>query len=225
MTEPLVCTDCGASFTLPDRVVAQYPNWRPARCRRCHGRRAGGSGGADPKGAPSKQGGARRRGGSREADRTTAEVLEHFDEGPDTGVFTDGAADPNPGPGGWGAVYVLEGEIVDEACGSEAHTTNNRMELTALIAGYDLVPPGEAVTVFTDSRLAVDTITKWAPGWKARGWRRKNGEVENLDLVKALYERATARPEIELRWIRGHAGSRWNEYADALATAYRRSER
>ena len=216
--EELVCVDCGERFRLPDDVAARYPGWRPQRCRRCHQRARGAARGAG-------SGGGGRRGGGREPDRTTSEVLERFDAGPTTGVFTDGAADPNPGPGGWGAVYVVDDEIVAEDWGHEPHTTNNRMELTALIAGYDLVPRGTSATVYTDSRLAVDTITAWAPTWERRGWRRRSGEVENLDLVKALYERAVARPEIELRWIKAHAGSKWNEYADALATAYRRGER
>ncbi len=158
-----------------------------------------------------------------EENLTLDEVLAKYTGGPDEGVFTDGSAHPNPGEGGWGAVYVVGGEVVDQAHGAEAHTTNNRMELTALIAGYDLVPEGTATTVHTDSRLCVDTITKWAPGWERQGWRRKGGDVQNLDLVKALYARASSRPEIELVWIRAHDGSRWNEYADSLSTAYRRA--
>lgn len=160
-----------------------------------------------------------------EENLTVAEVLAKYTEGPTDGVFTDGAADPNPGPGGWGAVYVIGGEVVDEAYGHEEFTTNNRMELTALIAGYPMVPPGVSTTVWTDSRLCVDIVTKWAPGWARNGWRRKGGEIANLDLVKELYELAQQRPELELRWIKAHSGSRWNEYADALATAYRRSAR
>lgn len=160
-----------------------------------------------------------------EEDLTVAEVLAKYTEGPSDGVFTDGAADPNPGPGGWGAVYVVGGEIVDEAQGHDPFTTNNRMELTALIVGYGMVPTGVATTVWTDSRLCVDTITRWAPGWARNGWRRKGGEIANLDLVKKLYHLTGERPELELRWIRAHSGSRWNEYADALATAYRRATR
>lgn len=212
------CTTCGEPFSLPQRVVDKYPGWTPATCRRC---RDGGGGGAGSRRAS----GARGRGGApREENLPVAEVLARYSGGPDSGVFTDGSAHPNPGPGGWGAVYVRDGEVLDQAHGSEPHTTNNRMELTALIAGYDLVPAGVATTVYTDSRLCVDTITKWAPGWERRGWRRKTGPIQNLDLVQALYERARTRPEIELAWIRAHAGARWNEYADSLSTAYRRDE-
>ena len=159
-----------------------------------------------------------------EENLTVSEVLERYTEGPQDGVFTDGSSHPNPGPGGWGAVYVRDGEVVDRNYGAEEHTTNNRMELTALIAGFAMVPSGQAATVYTDSRLCVDTITKWAAGWERNGWRRKSGEVQNLDLVKRLYALAKERPEIELRWIKAHDGSRWNEYADALSTAYRRKE-
>lgn len=152
-----------------------------------------------------------------------AEVLARYTAGPDTGVFTDGAADPNPGPGGWGAVYVIDNQIVGERFGHEPHTTNNRMELTALLAGIDLVPPGRSAIVFSDSELCVKTFNDWADGWQKRGWKRKSGPIKNLDLVQRGYGLLTQRPELELRWIAAHSGYRWNEYADALATAYRRT--
>lgn len=205
----LVCVDCGASFRLPARVREKYPDWTPKQCRSCH---AGGRGRANG------------NGDAVEENLTVAEVLEKYTGGPDTGVFTDGSAQPNPGPGGWGAVYVVGGEVVDLAYGHDPDTTNNRMELTALITGYRLVPEGVATTVYTDSRLAVDTITKWAAGWKQRGWKRKTGAVSNVDLVAELYELSLARPDVALAWVAGHAGARWNEYADALSTAYRRDE-
>ena len=106
----------------------------------------------------------------------------------------------------------------------EPDTTNNRMELRALVAALDLVPEGTPARIYTDSNLAVRTLTEWAAGWERRGWRRKTGPVENLDLVRPLYERVSARPELELKWIKAHAGNRWNEYADALATAWAREE-
>lgn len=225
-----VCEACGARFSLPPSVAERYPGWVPSRCRDCHqragagGRGKGGGAGGRAKGGGAKRGGGR-RGGPREENLTVAEVLERYEGGPTDGVFTDGSAHPNPGPGGWGAVYVVDDAVVDEAWGQEPQTTNNRMELTALIAGFDLVPEGTPATVYTDSRLAVDTITKWAPSWQRRGWRRKTGPVENVDLVRALFERAQARPELRLEWIAAHAGARWNEYADALSTAYRRETR
>ncbi|MFV1969483.1 MAG: ribonuclease H [Acidimicrobiia bacterium] len=134
-----------------------------------------------------------------------------------TGVFTDGSSVPNPGPGGWGAVYVVDNEIVQEAYGYGGDTTNNRMELLALINAVDLVPEGTAATVYSDSKLAVQTINEWAAGWEKRGWRRKSGPVENLDLVKQAYATYKRRSDLELKWIKAHVGFRWNEYADELA--------
>ena len=159
---------------------------------------------------------------AREENLTVAEVLAKYSDGPSSGVFTDGSADPNPGPGGWGVVYVVDGEIVDEACGREPGTTNNRMELTALIEGYRLVPAGRAAVVWTDSQLCVNTVTKWAAGWERRGWRRKSGPIANLEQVKELYALSKSHPGVQLSWIKAHDGSRWNEYADALASAYQR---
>jgi len=138
-------------------------------------------------------------------------------EDPVSGVFTDGSAVPNPGPGGWGAVYVTDGTVVAEAFGYGGETTNNRMELTALIKAVDLVPDGEEVTVYSDSNLAVQTINEWAAGWERRGWKRKSGPVENLDLVKEAYRVYRTRPELSVVWIKAHVGFTWNEYADELA--------
>ncbi len=151
-------------------------------------------------------------------------MLDRYQDGPDSGVFTDGSASPNPGPGGWGAVYVVDGEVVAQAHGHDPDTTNNRMELVALLEGIDLVPKGTPATLYSDSNLAVRSVTEWAAGWAKRGWRRKTGPVENLDLVRPLYEALQARPELRVRWIKAHAGNRWNEYADSLATAYAREE-
>ena len=162
---------------------------------------------------------------SREENLTVAEVLARYTQGPVEGVFTDGAAEPNPGPGGWGVVYVRGNAVVEERCGHEPHTTNNRMELRALIEGCDLVERGKRTILYTDSQLCVNTISKWAKGWEARGWKRKGGEIKNLELVQELYAALQKRPELELRWIAAHAGNRWNEYADSLATAYRRKIR
>ena len=223
------CTRCGKTFSLPEEVLARYPGWVPKLCSACKraapaskGRKAAGRGGAP---AAKRRGGTQARSATAEEDLSLAEVLARYHGGPQDGVFTDGAAHPNPGAGGWGAVYVVGGEIVAERSGHEPHTTNNRMELTALIEGYQLVPEGTPAVVWTDSNLCVNTITRWAAGWKRNGWKRKTGAIKNLELVQELYELAQARPELELRWIEAHSGNRWNEYADALATAYRRSVR
>ncbi len=148
---------------------------------------------------------------------TPEEVLETQFGGPDSGVFTDGSCDPNPGPGGWGWVWVEEGEILDQGNGREPDTTNNRMELRALIEAYQELPDDRDLVVHSDSQLCVNTINEWAPGWERRGWKRKGGPIKNLDLVQELLALTRAKPRIELRWIRAHEGSRWNEYADALA--------
>lgn len=197
---------------MPAAVAETYPGWVPPECSDCYG---GGSGG-----------GARRRrtASAREEHLTLLEVLETYDEGPDSGVFTDGSAIPNPGPGGWGAVWVRDGEVIAQDHGHDPDTTNNRMELTAIIRGIQLVPEGQPVVVHTDSRLAVDTLTSWAAGWERRGWKRKTGPIKNLDLVKEAWALVQARPEVELQWVKAHAGNRWNEYADSLATAWARDE-
>jgi ribonuclease HI len=205
------CATCRRDFEVPAHLAERFPDWTPPECPDCFRRRSAG--------AAASESAARVAG---EEDLTLDEVLARYTEGPDSGVFTDGSADPNPGPGGWGAVYVEDGEIVACDWGREPETTNNRMELTALLRGIELVPPGTPAQVHTDSRLVVDTVTEWAPAWEARGWRRKAGPVKNLDLVRPLVERLRERPELELVWLPGHARLRWNEYADSLSTAWRR---
>ena len=139
-------------------------------------------------------------------------------ENPSSGVFTDGSCLGNPGPGGWAYAWVVNDEIVAEGSGSEARTTNNRMELRALIEAFRRLPADAEVAVYSDSKLCVDTLNEWAPRWRQRGWRRKGGPIANLDLVQELYQLAEARPGASLRWIRAHAGTRWNEYVDAQAS-------
>lgn len=197
------CKDCGASFTVTERVLDRYPGWAPARCLDC------------------RDGAARSTTGERRTASRASPPPRSSAEDPTTGVFTDGGSVPNPGPGGWGAVYVVDGEVVAEVHGHDSDTTNNRMELTALIAGLDLVPPGTEVTVYSDSNLAVRTINEWAAGWEQRNWKRKTGPVENLDLVRKAYYGFRRRPELSLLWIKAHAGFTWNEYADELAGRWR----
>ncbi len=159
---------------------------------------------------------------SKTRDLTLAEVLSTFTEGPQTGVFTDGASSGNPGPGGWGAVKVVNGEIIAEDRGSVPHTTNNRMELMAMVSGLGMVETAEEIVIYTDSKLVVDTLNSWAAGWERRGWTRKSGPIKNLELVQEAYRLVKERPRVQIKWIPAHSGYRWNEYADALATAYRR---
>jgi ribonuclease HI len=211
--DAVTCADCGASFTPRAELLERFPGWTPRTCPSCYRAASGGSAGR-----------ARRGGGGRPAasgaQLTTEQARALPASGPDSGLFTDGGCIPNPGPGGWGAVYVVDGEVVAEDHGHDPDTTNNRMELTAIARGIELVPVGTPCTVWSDSNLAVRTLTEWAAGWERRGWKRKSGPVENLDLVKPLYEAVEARPELELRWIKAHAGHRWNEYADALANTW-----
>jgi ribonuclease HI len=153
------------------------------------------------------------------------EVLARYDAGPRDGVFTDGSASPNPGPGGWAAVRVEGDAVVEARRGAAGHTTNNRMELTALIEAFRMLPENAEATVYSDSQLCVRTVNEWAPRWEAAGWKRKTGPIENLDLVRELVTLARERPAVRLEWVPGHAGWRWNEYADAVANAARESGR
>jgi ribonuclease HI len=153
---------------------------------------------------------------------TPEEVLARYRGGPRTGVFTDGSCEGNPGPGGWGFVWVEDDRVIEQRSGVDAATTNNRMELTALIEAYRALPESHRIQVYSDSQLCVKTVNEWAAGWERRGWRRKGGPIANLELVRELYALAGAHPQVELCWIRAHDGSRWNEYADALASAYLR---
>jgi ribonuclease HI len=153
---------------------------------------------------------------------TPQQVLRRYKEGPKTGVFTDGSCEGNPGPGGWGFVWVENDRIVHEAWGADPATTNNRMELTALIHAYRALPEDAEITVYSDSQLCVNTVNEWAPGWARRGWKRKTGPIANLELVRELYALHLSHPSVSLAWIRSHDGSRWNEYADALASSFLR---
>jgi ribonuclease HI len=145
------------------------------------------------------------------------DVLERYSAGPKTGVFTDGSCEGNPGPGGWGFVWVEDDAILAQKNGHDPATTNNRMELTALIEALRALPADAQLTVYSDSQLCVNTVNEWAAAWERRGWRRKTGPIKNLELVQALWAEAKRHPNVKLQWIRAHDGSRWNEYADALA--------
>jgi len=217
------CTVCDQPFEVPSAALEKFPGWEPKYCREHSPKKKGsGDSGASKKKAPAKR---RPSSASKEENLTRAEVLEKYTDGPKTGVFTDGSSHPNPGPGGWGFVWVRDGKIESEGYGGEpGQTTNNRMELTALIEAYRALPADAAVTVFSDSQLCVNTITLWAPGWEKKGWTRKGDPLKNLDLVKELLALYRAHPKCSLEWMRAHAGSRWNEYADSLATAWRRTE-
>jgi ribonuclease HI len=131
-------------------------------------------------------------------------------------VFTDGACSGNPGPGGWGVV-LRWGTIEKELYGGEKETTNNRMELLAVISALNALTRSARVVVHTDSTYVQQGISKWIHGWKKNGWKTKDKQpVKNEDLWRAL-EKAAARHDVEWRWVKGHAGHPENERADALA--------
>jgi ribonuclease HI len=133
-------------------------------------------------------------------------------------IYTDGACRGNPGPGGWAATLEY-GEHLRELSGAEALTTNNRMELTAVIRALETLKRSVAARVHTDSEYVRRGITEWLPNWKARGWRTADRKpVKNQDLWEQL-DAAAARHDIEWKWVKGHSGVPGNERVDALANA------
>jgi len=137
-------------------------------------------------------------------------------------IFTDGACKGNPGPGGWGAILRM-GKHEKEMSGAEPQTTNNRMEMTAVIRALNaLTEPCEA-TVCTDSRYVIDGMTKWVHGWQKKGWVNASKQpVRNADLWHDLIEACT-RHQVSWQWVRGHDGHAENERADRLASDAARS--
>ncbi len=136
-------------------------------------------------------------------------------------IYSDGACSGNPGPGGWGAILRCDGKE-KELSGGEAHTTNNRMELTGVIQALSALKFPCKVTVTTDSKYVVDGITKgWAKGWRKRGWKKSDGKPAlNPDLWGRLLELLEVH-EVEFSWIKGHAGHAENERCDRLAVEQR----
>jgi len=134
---------------------------------------------------------------------------------PSVTIYTDGACDPNPGPGGWAALLQF-GDHEKTLEGSEALTTNNRMELTAALKALQALKQPCNVDLFTDSEYLKRGITEWMPGWRKRQWRRKGGELANADLWQALDEISTQH-QITWHWVRGHAGHINNQRVDVLA--------
>ncbi len=131
-------------------------------------------------------------------------------------IYTDGACKGNPGAGGWGALLVA-GTHRREICGGEAQTTNNRMEMTAVIRALEALKRPSRVQVHTDSQYVQKGISEWMAGWKKRNWRTADGKpVKNQDLWLQL-DALSGVHEIAWHWVRGHAGHPENERADALA--------
>lgn len=144
---------------------------------------------------------------------------------PEIIIYTDGACSPNPGPGGWGAVILQDGKKPVELSGSGGDSTNNRMELTAVISALDEIKSRHRITLYTDSQYVKNGITSWIDGWQKKNWQTADRKpVKNVDLWKALLEQSK-RHHINWKWVRGHAADRWNERADELAVAARKGKK
>lgn len=139
-------------------------------------------------------------------------------------IYTDGGCYPNPGPGGWGAVLLFvdgRGEHQKQLTGAEKMTTNNRMELSAVIHALEMLNQPCRVTLYTDSQYVKNGITEWIAEWMKNNWRTKAREdVKNRDLWERLHA-ATQRHIIDWQWVRGHSGNHYNEVCDQLATSAR----
>ena len=134
-------------------------------------------------------------------------------------IFTDGSASPNPGPGGF--AVIENGKPI--ALGAENPSTNIRMEGLALKKAFKILD-GEEAEILTDSEFWVNVLVKWAPAWEKNGWKKKNGEIKNLDIVKPLFE-LYKNSKIKLKWLKGHAGHKFNEMADEWANRARNGEK
>ena len=136
-------------------------------------------------------------------------------------IYTDGACSGNPGPGGWGAI-LMYGPHRKELSGGEAHTTNNRMELTGVIMALSALKYPCKVRLTTDSKYVVDGVTKgWAKSWRKKGWKKSDGKPAlNPDLWGQLLDLLDVH-DVEFSWIKGHAGHEENERCDRLAVSHR----
>lgn len=137
-------------------------------------------------------------------------------------LYTDGACSGNPGPGGWACVLVYKG-TEKKLSGGEKETTNNRMEITAVIEGLKALKEPCAVDLYTDSKYVLEGATKWLSGWREKGWKRADKKpVLNVDLWQILSD-LLPQHEINWHWVKGHAGNPYNERVDMMAVAKRDS--
>jgi ribonuclease HI len=136
-------------------------------------------------------------------------------------IYTDGACSGNPGPGGWAAILIYQGRE-KELSGGERQTTNNRMEMTAVISALEALKEPCEVELWSDSRYVVDALEKgWAESWQKKGWKRSNKEPAlNPDLWTMLLD-LTRQHEMHYHWVKGHADNEYNNRCDALAVAQR----
>lgn len=134
-------------------------------------------------------------------------------------AYTDGACEPNPGIGGWGYVIIDQNHNrISEHYGGETQSTNNRMEMMAVIKvmedhGKDLM------LIRSDSMFVINIVSSWRHKWKVKAWTKKKGPIKNLELVKRLDE-LFEKHKVPMLWVRGHSGEKWNEYADALSLKF-----
>lgn len=130
-------------------------------------------------------------------------------------IYTDGACSGNPGRGGWSAI-ILDGEKIEKISGSEDNTTNNRMELTAVISALKYVKD-KNLEIYTDSKYTKDGIEKWISNWKKNGWKTANKQdVKNKDLWDEL-DQLNSKKNVQWNWVKGHANNQYNNMADELA--------
>ena len=136
-------------------------------------------------------------------------------------IYTDGACSGNPGPGGWGAILMYKG-TEKELSGGEKQTTNNRMELTAVISALSALKESCVVELYSDSKYVIDALEKgWALGWRKKGWIKSDKKPAlNPDLWAELLE-LTAKHEMHYHWVKGHADNEYNERCDRMAVAER----
>ena len=136
-------------------------------------------------------------------------------------IYTDGACSGNPGPGGWGAILMFNGAI-KELSGGQAETTNNRMELTAVISALEALKEDCIVELWSDSKYVTDALSKgWAVSWRKNGWKKADKKPAlNTDLWERLLE-LTERHQVHCHWVKGHADNEYNNRCDAMAVAQR----
>lgn len=135
-------------------------------------------------------------------------------------IYTDGACSGNPGPGGWGAILKYK-DTIREMSGGEKQTTNNRMELIAVISALSALKESCKVSLYTDSQYISKAINEgWLKSWREKGWKRKEGELKNADLWKEL-DRLLSIHNVTFHWVKGHADNEFNNRCDKLAVAER----
>ena len=135
-------------------------------------------------------------------------------------IYTDGACSGNPGPGGWGAILLYK-DTVREMSGGDAQTTNNRMELLGAISALSSLKEPCEVSLYTDSQYLAKAINEgWLKGWKAKNWKRKDGELKNIDLWQEI-DRLLRVHTVAFHWVKGHADNKYNNRCDELAVSER----